>query len=180
MDRERLKSAIRETIRKEKGAPELRARPKRTTTYRIIVLSSLITTCLILLLFLGPSLFSSPPPKGPWGKIHLPTPGSETGPTVGVRAETRNIPAGQYLWLAVDKPALGLCWPKFDHIHPNIMFQTTIQEGGPKEFYTISLYSLNETLNDQWTQWMDRQLLGGLPIPPDSRRLASVRLYKNR
>jgi hypothetical protein len=78
------------------------------------------------------------------------------------------------VWLAVDKPKIGLCWPKGYKIPINTKIQTTIYEGGPKEPYRLSLYAFNETWSNNWQHWIDHQIFGGLPMPPDSKRLASV------
>jgi len=42
----------------------------------------------------------------------------------------------------------------------------------------VSVYALNKTLNDQWEDWVNKKRLGGLPMPPKQRRLASVVLVK--
>jgi hypothetical protein len=42
--------------------------------------------------------------------------------------------------------------------------------------YTLSLYVVNKTINDQWQEWFEREIFGGLPMPPDKSRLDSVRL----
>jgi len=132
-----------------------------------------ITICLIIF---GVTLLSSDPITGPYGKIISPAAGSLTDQAVNVTGETQNLEPGQYVWLAVDKPDIGPCWPKSPRIQPNTKFKTTIYEGGPKEPYTLSLYAVNKTINDQWQDWLDEKKLGGLPMPPDKRRLASVRL----
>ena len=45
-----------------------------------------------------------------------------------------------------------------------------------KEPYTLSLYIVNKTINDQWQEWLDKEMFGGLPMPPGTHRLASVKL----
>lgn len=143
---------------------------------KITALSALIITCIFLFLYFGTSLFSSQEPTGPWGRIKNPVPGSTTTKEVSVTAETKNIGVGQYVWLVVDKPNLGLCWPKKPRIKPNTKFKTTIIEGGPKESYRLSLYAVNQTINGQWQDWIDRKIFGGLPMLPDRKRLDSVML----
>ena len=149
---------------------------KKNHIYQIITLTSFVTICLVAFLYFGSSLFSIEATTNPMGKISLPVAGSSTGNDVKVTAETRNLEPGQYVWLAVDKPDIGLCWPKAQRIEQNLKFMTTIYECGPKEPYTLSLYAVTKTVNDQWQEWIDRKMFGGLPMPPDKRRLDSVRL----
>jgi len=35
---------------------------------------------------------------------------------------------------------------------------------------------VNKTINDQWQEWFEREIFGGLPMPPDKSWLDSVRL----
>ena len=149
---------------------------KKNHIYKIIALTSFVTFCLVAFLYFGSSLFSIKSSTDPMGKISSPVVGSSTGHEVKITAETRNLEPGQYVWMAVDKPNIGLCWPKAPRIKQNIKFLTTIYEGGPKEPYTLSLYVVTKTINDQWQEWLDRKMFGGLPMPPDKRRLDSVRL----
>jgi len=64
----------------------------------------------------------------------------------------------------------------YPRIEQNVKFITTIYEHGPKELYILSLYVVTKTVNDQWQEWVDREMFSGLPMPPDKRRLDSVRL----
>jgi len=112
---------------------------------------------------------------GPIGKIEMRIAGSKTGKEVKVVGETRNITEGQFVWLAVDKPGIGLCWPK-KLIAANAKFSTTILEEGPKEEFTLSLYMLDENFHKQWKEWQDHKIFGGLHLPPETKRLKSVRL----
>ncbi len=109
------------------------------------------------------------------GEIILPVEGTITGHDVSVIIETKNLEPGTCVWLAVDKPDIGLCWPKTS-LQANRKLQTTIYEGGPKEPYRLSLYAFNETWDKQWQSWLDHKIFGGLPMPPDSKRLAHVTL----
>ncbi len=109
------------------------------------------------------------------GKIESPKAGSETEKEVKVIGETKNIEPGQYIWLAVDKPGIGLCWPK-THIASNTKFSTTILEEGPKETFFISLYVLNENFHNQWKDWQNRKIFGGVHLPPESKRIDSIEL----
>lgn len=149
---------------------------KKNHIYKIIALASFVTFCLMAFLYFGSSLFSVKSSTGPMGKISSPVHGSSTGHEVKIIAETQNLENGHYVWLVVDKPDIGLCWPKVSKIRQNTKFMTAIYEGGPKEPYTLSLYAVTKTVNDQWQEWVDREMFGGLPMPPDKRRLDSVRL----
>lgn len=118
---------------------------------------------------------SDEPVTGPYGKITSPRPGTKIGTQVKVTAETKNIEPGTYVWIVVDKPGISLCWPK-KQVKANTKFQTTISEEGKKEPYTLSLYAVHKTINDQWQNWIDAEIFGGLPVLPDKRRMDSVRL----
>lgn len=115
------------------------------------------------------------PGTGAWGKIISPIAGTTTGTQVSVTVETKNLEPGQYVWLVVDKPGIGLSWSKVQ-VKSNTKFIIIIYEDGKKEPYTLSIYSVHKTINDQWQDWLDDELFGGLPMLPDSRRLDSVRL----
>ncbi|NOX32537.1 MAG: hypothetical protein GXP56_02200, partial [Deltaproteobacteria bacterium] len=162
-----LKSEIIQALRENADShPET---IKKSQVLKIISLTSFISLCIVAFLYFSTSIFSSDPITGPYGKIISPAAGSLTGQTVKVIGETQNLEPGQYVWLAVDKPDLGLCWPKAPRIQPNTKFKTTIYEGGPKEPYTLSLYAVNKTINDQWQDWIGNGIFGGLPMPPDKR-----------
>ena len=163
-------SELLEIIQKHK-----KFKPQKTTVLIIAIASifAILNLCI--------SMFPSKPslPSYPCAKITTPSPGSITGTHVKVIGDTRNIESGQYIWLAVDKPHLGLCWPKSPQLPPNTGFSTVIYEHGPEEPYTLSIYAVNKTVNDHWQDWLNRERDGGLPMPPDNRRLFSVRLVKS-
>lgn len=135
-----------------------------------------IIFCIIMAGFIHITSSSTPGPStNPMGKIRSPVAGSETGKEVNIVGETKNIGVGQYVWLAIDKPDLGLCWPKM-HVLGNTKFSTNILEEGPKEAYRLSLYVLNEIFHKQWKEWQDRKIFGGVHMPPESKRLDQVTL----
>lgn len=175
MKKEDIKEVLKKNWKKqpEKNTISTKNKQRLKTAPVIVALIAVIITTAILF-----STVESDQPSGPYGKIISPSAGSQTGSSVYVTAETRNLPPGQHVWLAVDKPDLGLCWPKKLRIRPNTKFRATVYEGGPNEPYNISLYVLNETLHNQWTDWIDRKLMGGLPMPPENRRLDTVKLLK--
>ena len=188
MNKDKIKDDLRQALKKDYSSGNQK-RPKRTP---IIVL---IAMCLLIFgLQYSTNFFASSQPKPvnmttppqveiqtkqttkPQGKIISPVEGTVTGNEISVICETKNIEPGSYIWLAVDKPELGLCWAKAFSLPINTRVQTTIHEGGPKEPYRISLYILNESYNTQWQDWKDHEIFGGLHMPPDSKRLASVEL----
>ena len=157
--------------------------PKRKNLYnkkpRVSAILIILIACLVLvgIQYSVTLLFSSDTDvsTAPYGKITSPTPGTKTGTQVSVTAETKNLEHGQYVWIVVDKPGIGMCWPK-TQVKPNTKFMSTIHEEGKKEPYTLSLYAVHKTINDQWQDWLDDEIFGGLPMLPDNRRLDSVRL----
>ncbi len=145
---------------------------KQTSKRHIPLIGTLLACLLIAVL----TLFSSDPDQNqPYGKIISPIAETTTSTTVSVTVETRNIEPGQYIWLVVDKPGINLCWPKIQ-IEPGTKFKTIIYEEGKKGHYTLSLYVVHKTINDQWQKWLGNKLSGGLPMLPERSRLDAVRL----
>ena len=145
---------------------------KQTSKQNITLVGTLIVCLLVAVLTL---LSSDPDPNQQYGKITSPIAGTATSVAVNVTAETRNIEPGQYIWLVVDKPGINLCWPKIQ-IEPGTKFKTIIYEEGKKGHYTLSLYVVHKTINDQWQKWLGNKLSGGLPMLPERSRLDAVRL----
>ena len=137
----------------------------------------ILIACLVLLgVQYGATLLSSDPiSTEPYGKITSPATGSTTSTHVKVTVETKNLEPGQYVWLVVDKPGISLCWAKVQ-VKPNTKFMATISEEGSKGSYNLSLYVVHKTINDKWQEWLDKEMLNGLPMLPDNRRLDSVKL----
>ncbi len=79
---------------------------------KLIASGFICTVAIIIAVVWGISLNNSTTPAGPWGELASPHAGETTGTEVSVIGETRNIEPGQHIWLAVDKPQKGLCWPK--------------------------------------------------------------------
>ncbi len=75
----------------------------------------------------------------------------------------------------MDKPAIRLCWPEIQ-IKSDTKFKTMIYEEGKREPYTLSLYVVHKTINNQWQEWLDNKMHVGLPVLPDKRRLDFVKL----
>lgn len=116
----------------------------------------------------------------PFGKITSPIPNAITDRVVTITGYTENVPFDTpFVWLIVDVPSIGRCWPKKPLIQPNGTFQATIFEGGPNMDYTVSLYAVGYGLNKTIEQWFAAGTFGGLPMIPSQYRLDSVRLTLN-
>jgi hypothetical protein len=116
----------------------------------------------------------------PIGKITSPISDAVTNRRVTITGITENIPIDTpFVWLIVDVPSIGRCWPKKPMIQPNGSFQATIFEGGPNMGYTVSLYAVGYGLNKTIEQWLAAGTFGGLPMIPQQYRLDSVRLSLN-
>lgn len=170
MDKDDLKKQLRDALTEPEKPKSKRPIFIFITIISLIILGGILTTTFSQFQ-LDPGINNELS-----GKIFSPAPGSLTGNQVKVTGQTTNLEPGQYVWLAVDKPNLGICWPKAPRIKQNCKFSTTIYEGGPKEPYTLSLYVVSKTVNDHWQEWLDAGRIGGLTMPPDKRRLDSVRL----
>ena len=153
-----------------------KAKNKQTSKRHIPLIGTLLACLLIAVLTI---LSSDSDPNQPYGKIISPIAETTTSTTVSVTAETRNIEPGQYIWLVVDKPGINLCWPKIQ-IEPDTKFKTIIYKEGKKEPYTLSLYVVHKTINDQWQEWLGDEIFGGLPMLPEKRRLDTVRLIPGK
>lgn len=172
--------------RKEQKSKKTQEKKAETTTYHILAdrkqdnssLKAAVTLMAVIIISVTSYFMFSThqPPAGPQGRILSPTPGSITNYEVSVTGETFNIENGQFIWLAVDKPDLGLCWPKYLMLKPNVKFKTTIEERGPTEPYYLSLYVLNQDMHNHWHAWTKAEKMGGLPMLPKNRRLDTVRL----
>ncbi len=189
MNKEKIKDALRDALKNTQAVPPGQKKPKRTPILILIIMCLLIfglsySTNIFKAAQQEPvNIIKTPPVEippepdtEPTGKIIAPIPGTITGNKVTVILETKNLELGTCVWLAVDKPELGLCWPKAHRIEPNTKVQVEIFEEGPKEPYRLSLYTLNEYFDKQWQEWIDHDMFGGLHMPPASKRLASVEL----
>lgn len=178
MDKEKIKAALHEYLDDEEDRQVKLSKKYQSSLFKWGILTGI--GIILILVMLGSPLVTTPHSEtviqNPTGKISSPATGLTTSNQVPVTGKTENIEPGQHVWLAVDKPDLGLCWPKEPGLKPNCSFSTVIYEGGPKEPYTLSLYIVNKTVNDQWEEWLGSERLGGLPMPPDKRRLDSVKL----
>ncbi len=174
MEKEDLKQSVCQTLKEQ--ADEIDKTSTVKSRNSIMKTALFLTSICFAVVIVSQAivLFSSEKVTGPYGKIIEPLSGITTGKEVGITGETWNFEPGQYVWQAVDKPKIGLCWPKSPQIIPNTEKKTTIYEGGPREPYTVSLSVVNKTINDQWQQWLEKRMFGRQPLLPDKRRLDSV------
>ncbi|WP_319409317.1 hypothetical protein [uncultured Desulfosarcina sp.] len=107
------------------------------------------------------------PPILPGGRITAPLPHTITDRTLTVSGYTTNLPVDMpFVWLIVDVPSIGRCWPMKPMIQPNGTFPATIYEGGPTMEYTVSLYAVGYGLNKTIEQWFCDGTFGGLSMIP--------------
>jgi len=173
----KYKDQLKEVLQEKQALETPEPTPKSSNNLppskqRITIIGTVI---LCILVAIVTQLSSNPEPTKLYGKIMSPIAGTTTGTEIKVSAETKDLEPGQYVWLAVDKPEIDLCWPKMS-APANTRFMTTIKEAGPTGNYTVSLYAVPKTINDQWQEWLDQGRFGGLPILPEDRRLDSVDL----
>lgn len=117
----------------------------------------------------------------PRGKITSPTAGTKTARIVEIEGYTKRIPPDRrYVWVVVELPDRGLCWPKRPIYKPNGTSKTTILEKGPNKKFTVSLYAVDKACNDEILHWLDVSRKSGresgLNIVPKEFRLDSVNL----
>ena len=113
----------------------------------------------------------------PKGMILSPKPGSNTGREVSVSVITRDLPLGRpHVYLVVDVPSIGYCWPKTSGIAPNTAFRTTIHEAGTRSNYRLSLYAVDNNLHQTIRAWFNRGAPDGLPMLPERFRLDYIEL----
>lgn len=165
-----LKNKFKQAFVKNAALPPARTRKNRTPFFILIIVA-----CLIIGLQYSSSIFSPDPETDSWGKIISPAAGSTTGAKVRIVGETQDIGTGQYIWISVDKPDIGHCWPK-KQVLRNTRFATAILVERPDEPFYVSLYILNETLHSQWKDWQDKEIFSGLPMPLENRRLDQINL----
>ena len=155
-------------------------RPQNAQRNKTPLLIMIIVALIIIGLQYSTSVFSPDPEEDSWGKIIMPRAGSTTGKTIKIIGETQDIRTGLYIWLAVEKPDIGLCRPK-KRVLRNTRFNTSISMAdGPEQAYRLSLYVLNETIHNQWKDWLDKKSFKALPVPAKIRQLDQVTLlFKN-
>ena len=165
-----LKEKFRQAVQENIDSKKIEQKNSRLPKSIFIIPGFVFILILSVTYLLKPYSYSET--RRPYGKINSPDKGTKTGGIVNVSGETKNIGVGEYIWIAVDKPGIGLCWPKVC-VKGNTKFSTTIFEEGPKGEFILSMYILNENFNQQWK---NHEILGGLHMPPDSKRIESVKL----
>ena len=117
----------------------------------------------------------------PRGEITAPTEGSLTDRVVELQGFTKNIPPEhQYIWIAVDVPDIGHCWPKRQIYSINDRFKAKFLELGPNENFTVSLYAVPRNVHLDILAWIKDCWLTkaetGFRMILDSLRLDSITL----
>ena len=138
----------------------------------------IITTILFLVflaLHFGINIFNTKPTLRVTGEIISPLKNDVTGKEIKVVGETKNVNAGQYIWLAFDNLEYSKSWPK-THIPGNIEFNTIVLEEELKEDQRLSMYLLNEKLHKQWKEWQRKENPLGVRMLSGKRHLDFVSL----
>lgn len=150
-------------------------------TFGRIFLMILFLGCLAVGLYLG--MYSSskktPPIPSPDGMISSPFTESSTGNIVQIKGYTRNIISkNSFVWLVIEKPDEGLCWPQNKALPENCEFSVSINAKGHMNAYNLSLYSVDKVQNNVFLDWITkRDSSKGVSLQPHDIRLYSVRLW---
>jgi len=115
------------------------------------------------------------------GEITAPAEGSSAARVVEIEGFTKNIPPEhQYIWVAVDVPGLGLCWPTRQIYSVNAAFKTKILELGPNADFTVSLYAVPRFIHKDILEWIEdcrfTQTETGFKMISDHSKLDSITL----
>ena len=167
----KIKEELKEALKDNAALDQIGSKKQSIPKSIFIILAIAFIVILLGTYLLNPYAKDS----GPYGEIISPIAGTEIGNIVKIVGETKNIESGQYIWLAVDKPGIGSCWPK-KYVPGNTKFSTSILEEGPKGVFTLSLYILNENFHKQWKEWQGKKIFGGVHLPSESKRLDSAKL----
>jgi serine/threonine protein kinase len=111
-----------------------------------------------------------PPPTG---KIRLPVKGAKNLPTkLPVQVVLSNIPAGQHVWLAVERD--GQCWPKKPQVSATVgEWGGVIYEEGPSnDPFELSLWLVSPQVDQRIRDWF--RWAGAANWPPLTPPLSSV------
>jgi hypothetical protein len=138
-----------------------------------IIISILV---LIALVFLSKTnVFSPESSIRVTGKIISPLNKSTVDKEILVVGETKNVNAGQYIWLAFDNPKFRTCWPRIQ-VQGNIEFSITILEKSLKDDLRLSLYVMNEKRHKKWIEWQSTQKPSGVKMPSGRKYLDHVNI----
>lgn len=117
----------------------------------------------------------------PRGQITYPQSDTRTERDFPIEAFTDNIPPQRgHVWLVVEIPSVGLCWPKCHITETNCRFRCNIHEGGSSRHFTVAMYAVNQPLHAQILDWFEVEFRsgnhGGMVLLPEKYKLDSVRL----
>lgn len=114
------------------------------------------------------------------GKINIPGDNASVSRHFLAEGTVADLPAGQYLFLAVEIG--GLMWPKGKAQVTNTTWTCEVHEGGspPDGRFTLSLFLVGGSGYEEINAWLERgKMTGdypGLQALEDFRRLHSIRL----
>lgn len=119
--------------------------------------------------------------KAPKGKITSPAEGATASHVVEIEGYTKNLPLNRrFVWLTVDVPGIGLCWPKRPIYQCNSEFRTKIMEEGPNQTFIVSLYAVDQTYHADIMEWFEEcrltQAEPGFPMLPTDYQLDTLKL----
>ena len=116
----------------------------------------------------------------PQGKINIPGDNASVSRHFVAEGAVADLPAGQYLFLAVEIG--GLMWPKGKAQVKNTTWTCEVHEGGspPDGRFTLSLFLVGGSGYEEINAWLERgKMTGdypGLVGFKNGRRLYSIRL----
>lgn len=139
----------------------------------------LIITVILFLIFFGflvkSNVFNPEPSIKVTGRIISPLSATTIDKELIVVCETKNVNAGQYIWLAFDKPEFRACWPLIQ-VPGNREFSAPILDRSLKDGLRLSMYVLNETRHKKWIEWQGTQKSEGVKMPMGSQHLHHINI----
>ena len=117
----------------------------------------------------------------PRGRFTSPAPGATVDRVMELEGFTRNIPPERrFLWVVVDVPDLGLCWPHRQIHRVNGPFKAKIHEQGPNQTITVALYAVPWDVHHEILKWREMCLrtgsFEGFPMIAEGLRLDLINL----
>jgi hypothetical protein len=124
---------------------------------------TVILVLVFLVVFFTTNVFNPKPGMQVTGKIISPLNRTTIDKEIIVVGETKNVNAGQYIWLAFDNSEFRTCWPRIQ-VPGNIEFSITILEKSLKDDLRLSLYVMNEKRHKKWVEWQGTQNPRGVKL----------------
>jgi hypothetical protein len=117
----------------------------------------------------------------PRGQILKPIEGATVSPVFQIEGYTKFLPVERkYIWITVDVPSIGLCWPHRQIYKANDRFTAKIHEKGPNAEFIVSVYAVNRDYHNEIREWFEFAMKTGsdegFPIMPENLKLDSVTL----